>query len=86
MLDPHTKDPWLPNSLLTFFCDTMLPWFEANRPDLYNSFLVKRKVASIEEYRGSATSTDGARMGFQLASLTLSSHHTTARLELGVPH
>jgi hypothetical protein len=58
MLDPHTQNPWLPNSLLTFFCDTMLPWFEANRPDRYNSFLEKRKVASIEEYRGIATSTE----------------------------
>jgi hypothetical protein len=35
---------WSARTLLKFFCDEMLPWFAANKPDVFSSFLERRKV------------------------------------------
>jgi hypothetical protein len=44
MFDPSTERLWSARTLLKFFCDEMLPWFAANKPDVFNSFVEKRQV------------------------------------------
>ena len=72
---------WSARSLLNFFCDEMLPWFAANRPDTFNDFLDKRKVASIDEYKQTAFSTELAGDGGSDETV-LFMNYTGARIDI----
>jgi hypothetical protein len=47
---------WTADSLLSFFCETMLPRFDADRPEDFQSFLSKSGCRSVEAYRKRAFS------------------------------